>query len=517
MVVHLTSSRTARLALPTLCLVAALAIFLWRIGAPMAWTDEGVTYVTLQRSWSHLLLLWQGSDAPLLPYYVLAKAWTDTLVAFGLPYSIELIRSFSAVLAAVAAVLVYLLVARHGGRATGLVAAAVFIAMPGVNRYAQEARPYALLMAASALAWWAFDRWNSADDPTATHTGLRRLGWGVVLVVALVLIPFSSLFGLLQWGAIGVACLLCATAWPHRGWFMRRVLLLVPLVVAAALVLVPVLKMAETGAGPSAAKPPTAALLAENVRGVIFNSGEPPAWAVAAILVLVLASLLGARTVASGRFVASLWIWLLVPLIGGIGAALVHPPFIRIRYWMPLALPVAALAGVGAAALWTVLGHLRPRVVGRSLAVVVPAALVAMVAIGGLPAQAAAREPDGHGNRIAPALELVRELQAEHPMAEILIDGSGSLYFLAQPAPDLFDANIISEADPTRTNVWQKVYPREHTRAALEEASSVIWIHYVAQTPRKAFAGLDKDLKKAGLAKTVQETHRGWRVSLWER
>ena len=179
MVVHLTSSRTARLALPTLCLVAALAIFLWRIGAPMAWTDEGVTYVTLQRSWSHLLLLWQGSDAPLLPYYVLAKAWTDTLVAFGLPYSIELIRSFSAVLAAVAAVLVYLLVARHGGRATGLVAAAVFIAMPGVNRYAQEARPYALLMAASALAWWAFDRWNSADDPTATHTGLRRLGWGV--------------------------------------------------------------------------------------------------------------------------------------------------------------------------------------------------------------------------------------------------------------------------------------------------------------------------------------------------
>lgn len=515
-----TAGRTGRLhvmLLPIGSLMIPLALFLWRIGTPIAWTDEGVTYVTLQRSWSQLLLLWHGSDAPLLPYYVLAKGWTDTLVAFGLPYSIALIRSFSAVLAAAAAVLVHLLVARHGGRGAGLVAVAVFIAMPGVSRYAQEARPYALLMAASALAWWAFGRWNALDDPAATHRGLRRLGSAVTLVVALVLIPFSSLFGLLQWGAIGLACLLCATAWPHRGWFMRRVLLLVPLVVAAALVLAPVLNMAEHGAGPSAAKPTTASLLAETVLGVVFHTVVPPTWAVVAILVLVLASVLGIRRVAAGGVVASLWIWLLVPLIGGIAAALLHPPFVRIRYWMPLALPVAALAGVGAAALFTVLSRLRPHVLGRALAVVVPLGLVAMVAIGGLPAQTAAREPDGHGNRISAALELVRELQAEHPTAEILIDGSGSLYFLAQPAPDLFDANIISTAEPTSTRVWQKVYPRKHTRAVLEEASSVIWIHYVAQTPRKAFAGLDEDLQTAGLDKTLQETHRGWRVSLWER
>lgn len=35
--------------------------------------------MTIQRSWRQLLLLWNGSDAPLLPYYIVAKAWSDLL------------------------------------------------------------------------------------------------------------------------------------------------------------------------------------------------------------------------------------------------------------------------------------------------------------------------------------------------------------------------------------------------------------------------------------------------------
>ena len=58
------------------CLTAiATSVFTSGIQAPWPWMDEGATYTALWRGWGQLLLLLRGPDAPLVPYYVIAKGW----------------------------------------------------------------------------------------------------------------------------------------------------------------------------------------------------------------------------------------------------------------------------------------------------------------------------------------------------------------------------------------------------------------------------------------------------------
>ena len=109
------------------------------LATPAAWLDEGATYLTLQRSWPELLRLLEGPDAPLVTYYALAKLWTSALTAItGWPAEVPEIRSLSAVLATLAALWLYFLVARCAGRALGLLTVALLLSLPGFVRYAQE-------------------------------------------------------------------------------------------------------------------------------------------------------------------------------------------------------------------------------------------------------------------------------------------------------------------------------------------------------------------------------------------
>jgi len=502
--------RLAGLLTGALCFGAALLVFLWRIGEPFAWTDEGVTYETLRtRSWDQLLLLWDGTDAPLLPYYLVAKLWVDLLPG---EVTIGAIRSLSAVLAAVAVLFVHLLVSRHHGRVAGVVAAGMLVPLPGMSRYAQEARPAALLLAVTAVAWWSFDRWNSPADERRPSPA-----YAVVLCASLLAIPAASLFGLLQWGAMGIAALWCVALPSRHGWFVARVRLLVPMAVAAAVAVLPVVHIASHGTGPVQVQSPTVELLVDTAQRVASGAREADAttWL---LLALIAASLISLFTPAMRRFLGTAWIWLLVPLVGGVVAGIVHAQFIRVRYWMPLILPAAALAAVGATQLGLLVARVLPRALRSAVRTLVAATLVVAVAYLGAPTHVAIRDVEGHDNPIVELLAFVDDLRAEHPEAVVLIDGTGASYYLAQADPELFAANILTAPAPDSENVWRDVKTWKERRAELADASSAIWIHFTPSTPRKTYAPLRDQLKEAGLTRTEAGSFHGrWRVTLWER
>lgn len=495
----------------------ALAVFGHRIGRPIAWTDEGVTYVTLQRTWANLMPLWQGRDSPLFPYYVLAKLWSDTLTGLGWTYSIALIRGLSAVALAGTTVVLYLFVSRHQGRLTGILAAALFVALPGVVRYGQEARPYALLMLASAVAWWSFDLWSTDLAADTLRPRARRWLVPLVLVLSLISIPITSLFGLLQWGALGLVALVGTPIAPGH-WWRQRLRLVAPIAIAAALALWPVIHMATFGTGPSRPVPPTVEAALSTLGKVLF-SGVAPVPPVAGVMLLSLAllSLLALRRQESRSMIVGTWLWLVVPLAGGLIAATIHPQFNRVQYLVPLILPFAVLAAIGIAELANLARRVGSRRMGTALAGVVAFALLAVPVISMVPGNVAVRAATGHGNTASPVLKIARRLQSKHPDAKILLDGLGTAFYFAVPAPDLFDANALTWPDPSSPNVWRILYDDAHKMKVFRAATSVIWIHKRAAVPNPLFESLPEELRDAGLKMKYKRSEDGWRVSLHVR
>ncbi|GEM_PF-1719034 len=506
------------IALPAACFAIALAVFCWKIGTPNPWSDESVTYVTVQeRDWSGILRLWQGADAPLLPYYLLVKAWTDSLTAIGLPYSIGMIRVLSAVGAASAVLFTYLLLARERGRAAGVVAALILILLPGVSRFAQEARPYALLMGATAFTWWAFTGWNSVASTGDRGRGHPRVGYAAALIVGLVSIPLLSLFGLLQWGAIGILALACPA--PVGGWFRRRARLLIPMLVAGAVALVPTAVMAANGTGPARSTPTTLTGLLTTLLEVAYSNRAVGqlTFATSLMVVLLMTSLIALRSPAQHRLLATLWLWLAVPLIGGFVAGYIHPAFVRVRYWMPLVLPAAALMSLGLIELALLSVRALPRGLGKLVSFLTISLVSVTLALQTVPTSEAIRQESGHGNQLEDVLQEVSSLQETYPEARIMIDGNGASYFFAVQAPELFEANILTYADPERSEVWRRVVPPDARQGVLEEAESIIWIHYYDPKPKKTFLGLADEVEEAGLVEDTSAQFRRWTVALYTR
>lgn len=49
-------------------------LMVWGLGRPAVWLDEAASAIAVQRSWSQLWLMRKGTDAPLVPFYVVLKA-----------------------------------------------------------------------------------------------------------------------------------------------------------------------------------------------------------------------------------------------------------------------------------------------------------------------------------------------------------------------------------------------------------------------------------------------------------
>lgn len=190
----------------------AAALRFYRLGSEPYWLDEAITLDDIEHS---LAVMWTRplSDKPPL-YDTLQKAWA----VFG--ESEAAVRSLSALIGAATVPLVYLIGRNLRDHRVGLLAALLFAVGAIHIQYAQEARPYALLTAAAALALagqtYLFASPARATSPilalalgTQLPADRRRilLAWVAYVVGCIVALYSHSIAALLLGAANGTAAI----------------------------------------------------------------------------------------------------------------------------------------------------------------------------------------------------------------------------------------------------------------------------------------------------------------------
>ena len=172
--------------LPTLLM---LSIGLIRVGWPALWADELATWGMVTVPWSQTWQVLHHTDATLGAYYAIMHVWVSLLGA-----SDVMIRLPSVLAMAASAGLTARLGTRLASPRVGLLSGLLFTVLPTTSRYAQEARPYALVVFAAVLCSLALVR--VLDRPGigrllayALATGLL----GLLHAIALLLIPAHAL------------------------------------------------------------------------------------------------------------------------------------------------------------------------------------------------------------------------------------------------------------------------------------------------------------------------------------
>jgi mannosyltransferase len=155
-----------------LILTLTIALRLFRISANSLWFDETFSWLVARHSaW---IILTQRLE-PFLPplYHFLLHFW------IWLGESEAILRSFSAICGIITIPVMYALGRELFGPATGLASALLTAVLPFHIYYAQEARPYGLVILLSALTLWAFARsWKG--------TGYRAwIGFGLLAGLSL--------------------------------------------------------------------------------------------------------------------------------------------------------------------------------------------------------------------------------------------------------------------------------------------------------------------------------------------
>jgi mannosyltransferase len=132
--------------------ILSAALFTWRVGRPSPWFDEAVTRDVTSRSASEIIDLAQHVDLVHTTYYLLVHA------TLGASASVTPIRMLSVVAAALTAALLVRLGRELGSARVGVLAGLIWTLAPLVSRYAQEARPYAMVALAATAATVALVR-----------------------------------------------------------------------------------------------------------------------------------------------------------------------------------------------------------------------------------------------------------------------------------------------------------------------------------------------------------------------
>lgn len=141
-------------------LVVAGALRFCRIGANSLWFDEAFSWLVAQHSASAIA---GQSLVPIMPpmYHLLLHFWLH------LGQSEVVLRSFSAFCGLLGVLVVYVVGRELLSRKTGLAASALMAVLPFQVYFAQETRPYALVVLLSAAVLWAFavayrsNRWQA--------------------------------------------------------------------------------------------------------------------------------------------------------------------------------------------------------------------------------------------------------------------------------------------------------------------------------------------------------------------
>jgi mannosyltransferase len=124
----------------------SLVVFAYRVARPSPWWDEAITRDVTSRPASEIVDLATRIDLVHATYYLLVHA------LLGESASVTPIRLISVVAAATTSLLLVRLGRELGSLQVGVTAALVWTVAPLVTRYAQEARPYALVAMAATLS-----------------------------------------------------------------------------------------------------------------------------------------------------------------------------------------------------------------------------------------------------------------------------------------------------------------------------------------------------------------------------
>jgi mannosyltransferase len=141
-----------------------------RVGWPGLWGDELATWGMTTVPWNQMWTMTQGSDVVLAPYYLLIRGWSQLVGDSDL-----MLRMPSVLAMAGAAGLVAAIGSRLSSARIGLLAGLVFAVLPTTSRYAQEARPYALVVFMAALSTLLLLR--LLDARTAGRAGVRAIAY----------------------------------------------------------------------------------------------------------------------------------------------------------------------------------------------------------------------------------------------------------------------------------------------------------------------------------------------------
>ncbi|MDQ2716341.1 MAG: glycosyltransferase family 39 protein [Chloroflexota bacterium] len=191
--------------------IVALGLNLYRIGAPSLWFDE---ILSVERARQSLPILWKivtTTQPNMALYYFFLHAWLSFTTLFGFHPTEAVVRFPSAIFAAMASIVVFLLGRRFLGRAGALAAAGLYVLNDLQLVYAQETRSYAMQLLLLCLAWYAL--------LIVLTTDRHQKRWLLCYVLAMTLSVYVHFFSLLllfaQVLALG-ALLLLPTLWRER-------------------------------------------------------------------------------------------------------------------------------------------------------------------------------------------------------------------------------------------------------------------------------------------------------------
>jgi mannosyltransferase len=359
--------RRARLGVPP---VVMLALALWRISGASFWRDEAATLSAVRRPLGVLFHMLARTDVVHGCYYLMM--WVITRI-FGTSELAVRLPSALAVTAAAAGVAA--IGARLASERAGLAAGLMFAVFPVTSRYGQEARSYAIVMMLAVLATYALirARYNS--------TGWR---WWIAYC------GFTALSGWLN--------LMSLLIMPAHGMSVRKRRWIIAAAVTCALV-TPMMVLAwpqRVGTSRFLTVTPLSAIA--ELPGRLTGS-----WSL--LIVIVPLAVLAVRFRARSDVVRFALPWLLVPPCVLIAVQILTPVYDP-RYILFCVPALALLVGSGLDVAAELLAdRLRSRVAVHPAAVLVAGAIA--IGASGIPAQLAARTPDGHGDNIRLAAQIV--------------------------------------------------------------------------------------------------------------
>ncbi len=189
--------------------VFAGLIFAWRVGTPSPWRDEAATMVIAHRTVPQILQLTRTVDFVHLAYYLIAHEVMQLFPTATLDAAVTPVRMVSVLAAALTAGVLVRVGRQLDSTALGVTAGVIYGLCPFATRFAQEARPYALVTLAATISTYALLR--------ATRRPWRRRRW-VLYAATVVVAPVLNVLSLVLLTSHLIYVLVFTPAAVRRRW-----------------------------------------------------------------------------------------------------------------------------------------------------------------------------------------------------------------------------------------------------------------------------------------------------------